>query len=116
MRLVKEVWASNIIILISRGEDFSLYSKGIGKGSWSLISTKVTYRLEAAVTPTVLRSPPHSLSALKHRSHGSLQKDPSREAHGKLTWLGNQVNSRRFFSWGGGRGGELPSSPEEEFD
>lgn len=31
MRLVKEVWASNIIILISRGEDFSLYSKGIGK-------------------------------------------------------------------------------------
>jgi hypothetical protein len=62
--------------------------KCTGKGSWSLISTKVTYRLEAAVTPTVLRAPPHSLSALKHRSHGSLQKGPSREAHGKLTWLG----------------------------
>lgn len=31
MRLVREVWASNIIILTSHGEDFSLYSKGIGK-------------------------------------------------------------------------------------
>lgn len=31
MRLVTEVWASNIIILISHVKNFSLYSKGTGK-------------------------------------------------------------------------------------
>ena len=64
--------------------------KCTGKGSWSLISAKVTYRLEAALTPPRphFRAPTHSLSALKHGSHGSLQKGPPREAHGKLTCLG----------------------------